>query len=42
MTATRLDKSEALANVEQEARFERAIFGSGAVLKQKALDLLLN
>ena len=42
MTSTRLDKSEALANVEQEARFERAIFGSGATLKQKALDLLLN
>jgi phage/plasmid-like protein (TIGR03299 family) len=42
MTPTRVDKSEALANVEQEARFERAIFGSGATLKQKALDLLLN
>ena len=42
MTSTRMDKSEALADVEREARFERAIFGSGATLKQKALDLLLN
>lgn len=42
MTSTRLDKSDVSANVEQEARFERAIFGSGAALKQKALDLLLN
>jgi hypothetical protein len=29
-------------NAEAESRFERAILGSGAGLKQRALDLLLN
>jgi phage/plasmid-like protein (TIGR03299 family) len=38
----RMARSEALANVEAEARFERAILGSGATMKQRALDLLLN
>ena len=42
MTATRQDRSEALVDIDAEARFERAIMGSGASLKQKALDLLLN
>lgn len=42
MTSTRQGRSDALVNVESEARFERAILGSGAVLKQRALDLLLN
>jgi hypothetical protein len=37
-----MEKSDALANLDGEARFERAILGSGAVLKQKALSLLLN
>jgi hypothetical protein len=40
VTETRLDRSEALADIESEARFERAILGSGATLKQKALTLL--
>ena len=42
ITETRMEKSDALANLDGEARFERAILGSGAVLKQKALSLLLN
>jgi phage/plasmid-like protein (TIGR03299 family) len=42
LTGTRLYQSEAGANVEQEQRFQRAILGSGALLKQKAMDLLLN
>ena len=42
ITETRMEKSEALANLDGETRFERAILGSGAVLKQKALSLLLN
>jgi phage/plasmid-like protein (TIGR03299 family) len=40
VTETRLDRSDALADIESEARFERAILGSGATLKQKALTLL--
>lgn len=40
VTETRLDRSDALADIESEARFERAILGSGANLKQKALSLL--
>lgn len=40
VTETRLDRSDALADIESEARFERAILGSGATLKQKALALL--
>ena len=40
VTETRLDRSDALADIESEARFERAILGSGASLKQKALALL--
>lgn len=35
-------KSRSDGNVEAEARFERALLGSGANLKQKALDILLN
>jgi phage/plasmid-like protein (TIGR03299 family) len=42
ITETKLEKSDALANIDGEARFERAILGSGATLKQKALSLLLN
>lgn len=42
VTETRLDRSEALADIEAETRFERAILGSGANLKQKAMNLLLN
>jgi phage/plasmid-like protein (TIGR03299 family) len=41
LSTTRTLRSEASDNVEAETRFERAILGSGAVLKQKALDLLL-
>lgn len=42
ITGTRLYQSEVGANIEQEQRFQRAILGSGATLKQKAMDLLLN
>jgi phage/plasmid-like protein (TIGR03299 family) len=42
VTGTRLDRSEAMADIEQETRFERSILGSGATMKQKAMDLLLN
>ena len=42
VTESRLERSEALADIEQEARFERSILGSGASFKQKAMDLLLN
>lgn len=42
LTNSRMERSEALADIEQEARFERSILGSGATLKQKALNLLLN
>lgn len=42
LTGTRLYQSEAGADVEREQRFQRAILGSGATLKQKAMDLLLN
>lgn len=41
VTESRMDRSEALADIEQEARFERSILGSGAGLKQKALELLI-
>lgn len=40
VTESRMDRSEALADIEAEARFERSILGSGATLKQKALVLL--
>jgi len=42
LSTTRTLRSEASDNIEAETRFERAILGSGAVLKQRALDLLLN
>lgn len=42
VTGSRLERSEALADIEAEARFERSILGSGATMKQKAMDLLLN
>ena len=42
VTESRMDRSEALADIEQESRFERSILGSGATFKQKAMDLLLN
>lgn len=42
ITGTRLYQSETGADVEREQRFQRAILGSGAILKQKAMDLLLN
>jgi hypothetical protein len=41
VTESRMDRSEALADIESEARFERSILGSGAGLKQKALTLLM-
>jgi len=41
LSSTRTMRSEASDNIEAETRFERAILGSGAVLKQRALDLLL-
>ena len=41
VTESRMDRSEALADIESEARFERSILGSGAGLKQKALSLLI-
>jgi len=42
LTNSRMERSEALADIEMEARFERSLLGSGATLKQKALNLLLN
>lgn len=42
LTGTRQSRSDEFVNVESEARFERALLGSGAGLKQRALDLLLN
>jgi len=42
VTQTRMDKVDSMSTLDNEARFERAILGSGAVLKQKALTLLLN
>lgn len=42
MTGTRQNRSDAFVDVESEARFERSLLGSGAGLKQRALDLLLN
>jgi hypothetical protein len=41
VTESRMDRSEALADIEQEARFERSILGSGATLKGRALELLI-
>lgn len=41
VTMARIEKSAPLANVEAEQRFERALTGAGANLKQKAMDLLL-
>ena len=41
VTESRMDRSEALADIESEARFERSILASGAGLKQKALSLLM-
>jgi len=41
LSTTRTLRSEASDNIEAETRFERAILGSGAVLKQRALDLLI-
>ena len=41
VTMARIEKSAPLANVEAEQRFERALFGAGASMKQRALDLLL-
>jgi phage/plasmid-like protein (TIGR03299 family) len=42
LSTTRTLRSEASDNIEAETRFERAILGSGALLKQRAMDLLLN
>ena len=43
MTKSRTKKSDVDEDsLLQEARFERSIFGSGAALKQKSLDLLLS
>lgn len=42
LSGTRVMRSDALSDVDAESRFERSLLGSGAVLKQKALDLLLN
>jgi len=41
VTESRLDRSEALADIEAESRFERSILGSGATLKNRALELLI-
>jgi phage/plasmid-like protein (TIGR03299 family) len=41
VTQKRLNLSAADTNIEGEQRLERAIFGSGASFKQKAMDLLL-
>jgi phage/plasmid-like protein (TIGR03299 family) len=41
LSTTRTLRSEASDNIEAETRFERSILGSGALLKQKAMDLLL-
>jgi phage/plasmid-like protein (TIGR03299 family) len=41
VTQKRLNLSAADTNIEGEQRLERAVFGSGATLKQKAMDLLL-
>ena len=41
VTQARLERSPANVNIEAEQRFERSLFGAGATMKQKALDLLL-
>lgn len=41
VSKNRTNRSDEFANVDSELRFERALLGSGAVLKQKAMDLLL-
>lgn len=41
VTQKRMNLSDASINIEAEQRLERAIFGAGATLKQKAMDLLL-
>jgi hypothetical protein len=41
VTIARIERSAPLANVEAEQRFERALFGAGATLKQRAMDFLL-
>lgn len=42
ITGNRLHLSDVGEDVEREQRFQRAILGSGASLKQNAMDLLLN
>lgn len=41
ITTSRLYQSDVDSNIKNESRFERSILGSGANLKQKAMDLLL-
>ena len=41
MSGSRMMKADVGANVQAEARFERALLGAGARLKQESLDLLL-
>jgi phage/plasmid-like protein (TIGR03299 family) len=42
ISSVRINKADVVGAIDSEARFERSILGSGAVLKQRALDLLLN
>jgi pyrimidine operon attenuation protein/uracil phosphoribosyltransferase len=42
LTESRKNRSDEGVSIEAEARFERAILGTGARMKQQAMDLLLN
>lgn len=42
LTESRKNRSDEGVSIETEARFERAILGAGARMKQQAMDLLLN
>lgn len=42
LTESRKNRSDEGVSIEAEARFERAILGAGARMKQQAMDLLLN
>jgi phage/plasmid-like protein (TIGR03299 family) len=41
LTEARKNRTEDGMDVENEARFERALIGAGALMKQKAMDLLI-
>lgn len=41
VTMSRLEKATPDANIKEEQRFERSLFGAGSVMKQKAMDILM-